>query len=88
MFKLENQTQNYVWGSKPLSTSCSELKSLLAKRKLEIWMGAHLGGYSRNEESGSIFSDIIEKNNIAVLGSYTYHRFGTLPYLFKVLVAY
>ncbi|MCE7626704.1 mannose-6-phosphate isomerase, class I [Vibrio fluvialis] len=88
MFKLKNQIQNYAWGS---TTSISELfgvANLTNEPQAEIWMGAHSGGCSRNEENDDLLSDIIAKNKSAVLGNYTESRFGELPYLFKVLAAH
>jgi mannose-6-phosphate isomerase len=88
MFKLKNQIQNYAWGSK---TSISELFGIdnpTNEPQAEIWMGAHPGGCSRNEENDDLLSDIIERNRNVILGDYTVNRFGELPYLFKVLAAH
>ncbi len=87
MFKLKNQIQNYAWGSK---TSISELFGIenpTNEPQAEIWMGAHSGGCSRNEENDNLLSDVIVQNKNAVLGCATVNRFGELPYLFKVLAA-
>ena len=88
MFKLKNQIQSYAWGS---TTSISELFGIANptnEPQAEIWMGAHPGGCSRNEENDELLSDIIIENKSAVLGDYTENRFGELPYLFKVLAAH
>lgn len=88
MFKLKNQIQSYAWGS---TTSISELFGIANptnEPQAEIWMGAHPGGCSRNEENDELLSDIIVENKSAVLGDYTENRFGELPYLFKVLAAH
>lgn len=88
MFKLKNKIQNYAWGSK---TSISELfgvENPTNEPQAEIWMGAHPGGCSRNNENDDFLSDIIEQDKSAVLGNYTVNRFGELPYLFKVLAAH
>ncbi|MEZ9312013.1 mannose-6-phosphate isomerase, class I [Vibrio sp. 10N.286.49.F3] len=87
MFKLKNKIQNYAWGSK---TSISELFGIenpINEPQAEIWMGAHSGGCSRNEENGNLLSDIIDHNKSAILGCATVNRFGELPYLLKVLAA-
>ncbi|KOO16091.1 mannose-6-phosphate isomerase [Vibrio xuii] len=88
MFKLKNQIQNYAWGSKTSINELFGIENPTNEPQAEIWMGAHSGGCSRNDESGSLLSDIIEQNKNMVLGSYTTNRFGELPYLFKVLAAH
>lgn len=88
MFKLKNQVKNYAWGSKTSICELFGIKNPTNEPQAEIWMGAHSGGCSRNEESDELLSDIIDQNKNAVLGDYTANRFGELPYLFKVLAAH
>ncbi|GAM64148.1 mannose-6-phosphate isomerase [Vibrio ishigakensis] len=87
LFKLDNVIQNYAWGSK---SSIGELFGIANPKdepQAEIWMGAHPNGCSRLAESGQLLSELIAGNPGFVLGRYTHHRFGELPYLFKVLAA-
>lgn len=87
IYKLDNHIQNYTWGS---STSMSQLFGFDNKSgepQAELWMGAHKNGCSQLQKTGMSLADYIADNKEARLGAYTLHRFGELPFLFKVLAA-
>ncbi|MGX9519183.1 mannose-6-phosphate isomerase, class I [Vibrio mediterranei] len=88
MFKLNNQIQNYVWGSRTTISKLFGVENPSSQPQAEIWMGAHSGGCTHNAENGELLSDAIDQNMNALLGSYTVKRFGQLPFLFKVLAAH
>ncbi|MBT1726914.1 mannose-6-phosphate isomerase [Enterobacter quasimori] len=90
MQKLINSVQNYAWGSK---TALTDLYGIANPNNLpmaELWMGAHPKSSSKIEDaSGYVRSlrDVIEADKAALLGDKVAHRFGELPFLFKVLCA-
>lgn len=88
MFKLNNQIQNYDWGSKTSLTEIFGIDNPDCEPQAELWMGTHPGGCSRHDESNQLLSDIVNESEITILGDYTVNRFGKLPYLFKVLAAH
>ncbi|MHA0872187.1 mannose-6-phosphate isomerase [Enterobacter pasteurii] len=90
MQKLINSVQNYAWGSK---TALTDLYGIANPNNLpmaELWMGAHPKSSSKIEDaSGQARSlrEVIDADKNALLGSKVAHRFGELPFLFKVLCA-
>ncbi|MCA3963750.1 mannose-6-phosphate isomerase, class I [Vibrio vulnificus] len=88
-FKLKNLIQNYEWGSKTAFTELFGIVNPNQEPQAEIWMGAHPNGCSRIQLEGGEFllSDFIAKDKAQILSINTEQRFGTLPYLFKVLSA-
>tara|TARA_R110001583_G_scaffold16561_22_gene68000 strand:- start:11571 stop:12764 length:1194 start_codon:yes stop_codon:yes gene_type:complete len=87
IFKLNNVIQDYPWGSKTEITELFSIANPNNQHQAEIWMGAHANGCSKVASSGELLSDVINADPTAILGEYTQHRFGKLPYLFKVLSA-
>ncbi|EPE4789734.1 mannose-6-phosphate isomerase, class I [Vibrio vulnificus] len=88
-FKLNNPIQNYAWGSKTALQELFEIENPNCEPQAEIWMGAHPSGCSRIQLEGEEFllSEFIAKDKAKILSTNTEQRFGTLPYLFKVLSA-
>lgn len=87
IFKLNNVIQDYPWGSKTDITELFSIANPNNQHQAEIWMGAHANGCSKVADSGELLSDVINSDPTSILGEYTQHRFGNLPYLFKVLSA-
>ncbi|WP_413112352.1 mannose-6-phosphate isomerase, class I [Thaumasiovibrio sp. DFM-14] len=87
LFKLDNVIQNYVWGSLHAMNELFGIANPNNQPQAEIWMGAHPNGCSTLADNGMLLSELIKQDPNAVLGEYTAHRFGDLPYLFKVLSA-
>ena len=87
IFKLDNVIQDYVWGSKTELIDLFGISNPSNQAQAEIWMGSHPNGCSKVADSESLISDVIASAPGETLGEYTQHRFGHLPYLFKVLSA-
>ncbi len=87
LYKLDNVIKNYDWGSLVAMNELFGIENPSNEPQAEIWMGSHPNGCSKIAENGELLSDLIKKDPVAVLGEYTVHRFGHLPYLFKVLAA-
>ncbi|MBO7429544.1 MAG: mannose-6-phosphate isomerase, class I [Spirochaetia bacterium] len=80
--------KHYAWGS---GTKIQDLTGLPEDRKplAEIWMGSHPNGMSFIEAEGKRIpvSDFIAGNPEKALGKPCLEKFGSLPFLFKLLAA-
>ncbi|HDM8164148.1 TPA: mannose-6-phosphate isomerase, class I [Vibrio harveyi] len=88
-FKLNNPIQNYAWGSKTALQELFGIENPNQEPQAEIWMGAHPNGCSKVqlESEEFLLSEFIAKDKAKILSISTKQKFGTLPYLFKVLAA-
>ncbi|HCG7972819.1 TPA: mannose-6-phosphate isomerase, class I [Vibrio parahaemolyticus] len=89
LFKLENEIKNYEWGSKTAISTLFGLDNHDGAPQAELWMGAHANGCSKvivNNQS-TLLSDLINQDKVSCLSLDTTERFGSLPFLFKVLAA-
>ncbi|MGN5063455.1 mannose-6-phosphate isomerase, class I [Aeromonas sp. 6P] len=88
-FLMCNPIQDYVWGSRDSLTTLFGIKNPEGKPQAELWMGAHPNGCSEVTLAGETvkLSSLIDANPVAMLGEATQARFGSLPFLFKVLCA-
>ncbi|MGL5975912.1 MAG: mannose-6-phosphate isomerase, class I, partial [Aeromonas sobria] len=88
-FLMCNPIQDYVWGSHDSLTTLFGIKNPEGKPQAELWMGAHPNGCSEVTLAGEKLklSSLIDANPVAMLGAATQARFGSLPFLFKVLCA-
>jgi mannose-6-phosphate isomerase len=89
IFKLKNPIKHYAWGSPDW---IPRILGLDNKEKIpwaELWMGIHPEGPSEIVYEGKsiLLSELINKEPSKYLGEETYSRFGTLPFLFKLLAA-
>ncbi|MCH7371254.1 mannose-6-phosphate isomerase, class I [Aeromonas sp. MR16] len=86
---MHNPIQGYDWGSHDALTRLFGIPNPDDKPQAELWMGAHPNGCSEVSVAGSTqkLSILIEAAPAAVLGDATLARFGSLPFLFKVLCA-
>lgn len=86
---MQNPIQGYDWGSHDALTSLFGIPNPDNKPQAELWMGAHPNGCSAVSLAGEMqkLSAVIDAAPAAVLGEVTLARFGSLPYLFKVLCA-
>lgn len=87
LFPLNNIVQNYDWGSTEAIPELTGLPNPLGLPIAELWMGVHPKAPSRAElahESVGLDALILE-NAEKHLGWAA--KFGTLPYLFKILAA-
>ena len=86
MQQLEGAIRKYDWGS------TSSIPSLLGcaedgKPWAELWLGAHPTAPSVVGESRTPLDELIAADPAAQLGTAVTDRFGSLPFLFKVLAA-
>ncbi|WP_447771065.1 mannose-6-phosphate isomerase, class I [Aeromonas veronii] len=86
---MQNPIQGYDWGSHDSLTTLFGIANPEGKPQAELWMGAHPNGCSEVTLAGSVqkLSSVIDRAPAAVLGEATLARFGSLPFLFKVLCA-
>lgn len=86
---MHNPIQGYDWGSHDALTTLFGIPNPAGKPQAELWMGAHPNGCSEVTLAGNVqrLSTLIERAPVAVLGDATVARFGSLPFLFKVLCA-
>lgn len=87
MYKLTGKIQHYAWGGSEFIPQLLGIKNTSRQPCAEYWMGAHVNGPSVVEyNKGRIpLPELIRKNPTGLLGKEVAARFGTLPYLFKVL---
>jgi mannose-6-phosphate isomerase len=88
--RLENEIQEYAWGSKSAIADLLGRPSPSARPQAELWMGAHPSAPSRVLREGQWRSllDVIGEDPEDEIGAATQARFGPrLPFLFKVLAA-
>ncbi|EOD54329.1 mannose-6-phosphate isomerase, class I [Aeromonas molluscorum] len=86
---MKNPIQGYDWGSRDALTKLFGIPNPDGKPQAELWMGAHPNGCSEVQvNSGTqTLSALIGCDPAAALGESTLARFGSLPFLFKVLCA-
>ncbi|MDM5148715.1 mannose-6-phosphate isomerase, class I [Aeromonas salmonicida] len=86
---MQNPIQGYDWGSHDSLTTLFGIPNPTGKPQAELWMGAHPNGCSEVTLAGSAqkLSAVIDTAPAAALGEATVTRFGSLPFLFKVLCA-
>ena len=86
---MQNPIQGYDWGSHDSLTTLFGIPNPQGKPQAELWMGAHPNGCSEVTLAGSVqkLSTVIDRAPATVLGEATLARFGSLPFLFKVLCA-
>lgn len=87
MYRLQNQTRHYAWGSSDF------IPALLGRDsgpepEAELWLGAHPTGSSRLGVDGPTLKDQIESDPGRHLGELVHAEYPSrLPFLFKVLAA-
>ncbi len=86
---LENETQNYAWGSETAIPELLGIPSENGKPVAELWMGAHPKAPSKVVLNGKRVSlaNLIQKEPEKILGPAALKFANQLPYLFKVLAA-
>ena len=86
MQRLEGAIRKYDWGSTssiPSLLGCAEDGEPWA----ELWLGAHPSAPSVVGETRTPLDELIAADPAAQLGTAVADRFGSLPFLFKVLAA-
>jgi mannose-6-phosphate isomerase len=86
-YKLHGIHRHYEWGGKTFIPKLMQLDNSNGKPFAEYWMGAHPSAPALVEtmEGMRALDQIIQDNQIQYLGARTAERFGSLPYLFKIL---
>jgi mannose-6-phosphate isomerase len=87
IYKLQNEIKNYDWGANDFIPSLLDLPNLEGKPYAELWMGVHHAGHSRINSCGKLINleTLISGDKEYFLGNATAAKFGSLPFLFKVL---
>ncbi len=88
MYRLDNDSMPYAWGSKTAIAALQE-REPSGQPEAELWMGAHPGAPSRlTGDAKRTLADLIAEQPIDTLGSRVCDAFDQrLPFLFKVLAA-
>lgn len=91
-YLLENTVQNYAWGTKGQDAYIPKLLGFepeLDKAYAELWMGAHPSAPSKIKIKNDYISleHVIEKYPNEILGTRVAEKYGSLPFLLKVLSA-
>ncbi len=88
-YLMNNPIQHYDWGSREALSRLFGIANPDQQPQAELWMGAHPNGCSQVDSDGlaTKLSDLIAREPVATLGASTAQRFGSLPFLFKVLCA-
>jgi mannose-6-phosphate isomerase len=86
-YKLQGKHRHYDWGGKAFIPQLMQVQNTAQKPFAEYWMGAHPSAASTIEMENGIHAldALIQAEPIAFLGAQTQSKFGSLPYLFKIL---
>jgi len=95
VYKLKNEVKNYNWGSPDWIPTLLKKKNISRIPQAELWMGVNPSAPSRTElpdgdntgKSGPLLSELIGMEKETFLGKEIAQKYGTLPFLFKVLAA-
>jgi len=87
IFRLQGQVQHYAWGGYEFIPALLGFDNTQNIPCAEYWMGAHpsASGKLETEEGLQSWYELIKQEPTEHLGEAVYDRFGSLPYLFKVL---
>jgi len=95
IYKLQNNVKNYDWGSADWIPALLGQKNIERIPQAELWMGVNpsapsrikLSDDSESGRTGPLLSELINWEKDTLLGTETAEKYGTLPFLFKVLAA-
>ena len=85
IYKLQGVIQNYTWGGTNYIPELLGVENPDQKPFGEYWLGAHPAAPAIIEEGGQKLDSFIAENRIETLGEAAATKFGSLPYLFKIL---
>ena len=88
LFKLNGKVQHYAWGGRNFIPQLLHINNSEGKPFAEYWMGSHVNASSEiifSDGSRVSLFDYIHSFPEATLGPETFSRFGSLPYLLKIL---
>jgi mannose-6-phosphate isomerase len=86
-YKLQGIHRHYEWGGNRFIPQLMHVDNAIGKPFAEYWMGAHPSAPALVEtpDGPMALNQLIAENTIQFLGAKTTDRFGSLPYLFKIL---
>jgi mannose-6-phosphate isomerase len=84
IFQLTGVVQHYSWGGYEFIPQLLGIENTLRKPFAEYWMGAH-GNHPAHLDGGTPLNQFIAAHADEILGTETNKKFGSLPYLLKVL---
>ncbi|QQO07375.1 mannose-6-phosphate isomerase, class I [Breznakiella homolactica] len=89
IYTLSNQVKYYDWGSPEWIPDLLGIPNTSGSPWAELWMGIHPGAPSEAMDGGALvpLPELIRRNPPALLGKSAEERYGTLPFLFKILAA-
>lgn len=86
-YKLQGIHRHYDWGGTQFIPQLMQLSNASNQPFAEYWMGAHPSAPAMVETATGLVAldQMIEQATVAFLGKATTEKFGSLPYLFKIL---
>jgi mannose-6-phosphate isomerase len=85
VYKLKGVAQHYSWGGKEFIPELLGIENKEEKPFAEYWLGAHPNAPAIVEDKDLPLNQFVNENAVSVLGATAAQRFGSLPYLFKIL---
>jgi mannose-6-phosphate isomerase len=85
VYKLKGVAQHYSWGGKEFIPELLGIENKEEKPFAEYWLGAHPNAPAVIEDKNLPLNQFVNENAVSVLGATAAQRFGSLPYLFKIL---
>src|SRR5579875_75422 len=82
IYNLKGVVQHYSWGGFDFIPNLLNIENKEHKPFAEYWLGAHPNHPSKTDEG--LLNEIVESNS-EILGDAVANKFGSLPYLLKVL---
>ena len=86
-YKLHGIHRHYEWGGQSFIPQLMHVDNAIGKPFAEYWMGAHPSAPAMvaTAEGAMALDQMIQENKLEFLGASIADRFGSLPYLFKIL---
>ena len=86
-YKLHGIHRHYEWGGQSFIPQLMHVDNTIGKPFAEYWMGAHPSAPAMvaTAEGAKALDQMIQENKLEFLGASIADRFGSLPYLFKIL---
>src|SRR4051794_3718115 len=85
IYKIKGVVQPYAWGGTDFIPQLLNTVNADGQPFAEYWLGAHPAAPAKLEAEGGSLDQLIAEHPKETLGEATSTRFGSLPYLFKIL---
>lgn len=85
VYKLNGAVQPYTWGGTDFIPRLLNVENKEQRPFAEYWLGAHPAAPATLADEGLSLKSFIETNPAETLGKAVADKFGSLPYLFKIL---